>query len=85
MQRLSESSPAFMNWLHKLYVDILLNTDDLLVDLSVPKAEQRYLAFMKKMPELFNSIPLKEVARFIGVTPQSLSRIRAGLKKDNNR
>lgn len=81
VQKLSESSPAFMNWLQELYVDVILSNDNLLVDISNPKAEKRYLAFMKKMPELFNSIPLKEVAGFIGVTPQSLSRIRAGFKK----
>ena len=43
---------------------------------------QRYLAFIKKMPELFNSVPLKEIAGYIGVTPQSLSRIRAGVNKN---
>lgn len=81
VQRLSDSSPAFTGWLMEQMVDILNGTDDLLVDISSPNAGKRYLAFMKKMPELFNSIPLKEVAGFIGVTPQSLSRIRAGLKK----
>ena len=80
VRRLSESSPAFMNWLQELYVDILLSTDDHFVDLSHPKAEKRYLAFMKKMPEIFQYVPLREIAGYIGVTPQSLSRIRAGLK-----
>jgi cAMP-binding proteins - catabolite gene activator and regulatory subunit of cAMP-dependent protein kinases len=79
--KLSESSPAFMKWMNELCVDSLLNMDNALVDLSSPKAEKRYLAFMKKMPELFNSVPLKEIAGYIGITPQSLSRIRAGLTK----
>lgn len=78
---LSKSSPAFISWLNELYLDLLLNTEDAIVDISSPKAEKRYLAFMKKMPELFNSVPLKEVAGYIGVTPQSLSRIRASLTK----
>lgn len=81
IQKLAETSPSIMNWLQELYVDILLNNDDLLVDLSSPKAEKRYLAFMKKMPEIFHEVPLKDIAGFIGVTPQSLSRIRAGLGK----
>lgn len=34
---------------------------------------------MKKMPEIFRNVPLKEIAGYIGVTPQSLSRIRAGI------
>ena len=79
--KLSESSPAFLKWIQGLLMDILVNEDDVLVDISSPKAEKRYLAFIKKMPELFNSVPLKEIAGYIGVTPQSLSRIRAGLNK----
>ena len=67
--------------MQELLVNILINEDDLLIDLSSPKAENRYLTFIKKMPELFNSVPLKEIAGYIGVTPQSLSRIRAGLSK----
>ncbi|MDR2916140.1 MAG: Crp/Fnr family transcriptional regulator [Tannerella sp.] len=81
-QKLSETSPRFTEWLQELYVDILLSTDELLVELSRPKAESRYLAFMKKMPEIFQHVPLKEIAGYIGVTPQSLSRIRAGLNKN---
>jgi DNA-binding MarR family transcriptional regulator len=82
IQKLSESSPAFLKWIQGLLMDILVNEDDVLVDISSPKAEKRYLAFIKKMPELFNSVPLKEIAGYIGVTPQSLSRIRAGLNKN---
>lgn len=81
IQQLSASSQDFSNWLQGLYVDILLNTDDQLIDLYCPKAEKRYLAFLKKMPEIFQHVPLKEIAGYIGVTPQSLSRIRAGLNK----
>lgn len=77
IQKLLESSQSFANWLHLLYTDILLNTDDQLVDISYPKAEKRYLAFIKKMPEIIQHVPLKEIAGYIGVTPQSLSRIRA--------
>lgn len=77
VQKLSETSPSFNSWLRMLYVDMLLISDDQLVDISYPKAEKRYLAFMKKMPKIFQHVPLKEVAGYIGITPQSLSRIRA--------
>jgi CRP-like cAMP-binding protein len=80
IQKLSETSPTFNIWLHQLYVDTILSTDDQLVNISYPKAEKRYLAFMKKMPEIFQHVPLKEIAGFIGVTPQSLSRIRAKIE-----
>ncbi|NPD86883.1 Crp/Fnr family transcriptional regulator [Lentimicrobium sp. L6] len=39
-------------------------------------AEQRYLNLFNTRPALFESIPLKYIASYIGITPQALSRIR---------
>lgn len=77
------AAPALWQWLHDVILGELFNTDDMLVHISDPKAEKRYLAFMQKAPEIFRSVPLKEIAGFIGVTPQSLSRIRAKLNKSD--
>ena len=40
----------------------------------------RYLEFMNNYPLLINRIPLAFVASYIGVTPQSLSRIRKNIQ-----
>ena len=47
-------------------------TNSLLID----SAEQRYLNLFTERPNLIKEIPLKYIASYIGVTPQSLSRIR---------
>jgi len=47
-------------------------THSLLMD----SAEQRYLNLFTERPNLIKEIPLKYIASYIGVTPQSLSRIR---------
>lgn len=39
-------------------------------------AEERYLDLFNERPELLKIIPLKQIASYIGVTPQGLSRIR---------
>jgi len=39
-------------------------------------AEERYLKLMKEQPDLFQLIPLKHIATYLGITPQALSRIR---------
>ena len=39
-------------------------------------AEERYLKLMKEQPDLFQQIPLKFIASYMGITPQALSRIR---------
>ncbi len=38
--------------------------------------EQRYLKLLKARPELFQKIPQYQIASYIGVKPESLSRIR---------
>ena len=41
---------------------------------------ERYLSLLKRHPELLQNVPLKKLASYLSVTPQSLSRIRANLK-----
>lgn len=62
VMKLLETSPGIMHWLHNIFTKVLLDNDDLLVDISSPKAEERYLAFLKKKPEIFRNVPLKEIA-----------------------
>jgi len=44
-------------------------------------AEQRYLNFIEKYPELENRISLKLIATFLGITPEFLSMIRNKIAK----
>ena len=41
--------------------------------------EERYLRLMRKHPEYFQKYALKHLAGYLGIAPQSLSRIRARL------
>ena len=43
--------------------------------------EERYVHLMRTNPDLFNRVPLYHIASYIGVTPESLSRIRKRLAK----
>ena len=42
-------------------------------------AIERYAILLDKQPEIIQSVPLKYIASYLGVTAQSLSRIRAKL------
>ncbi len=44
-------------------------------------AEERYLDFVKTYPTLFQRIPQNQIASYLGITPQSLSRIRKELSE----
>lgn len=43
--------------------------------------EQRYLNLMKTRPDIFQRVPQYQIASYIGIKPESLSRIRKRLTK----
>jgi CRP-like cAMP-binding protein len=46
------------------------------IDLLLKTAEQRYVELLEKQPQLIQRTPQKHIASYLGVTTQSLSRIR---------
>ena len=48
----------------------------------VETATERYIAFRKRYPELAERVPLRHIATFLGITPESLSRIRSAMKEE---
>ncbi len=44
-------------------------------------AEERYLKLLKEKPDLIQRIPQHQIATFLGVTPETLSRIRTRILK----
>lgn len=45
--------------------------------------EQRYLNLLKSRPELLQRVPQHQLASFLGIKPQSLSRLRARIMTKN--
>ncbi len=46
------------------------------IEMMTKSAEERYLDLMKDRPEVLQRIPQKHIASYLGITTQSLSRIR---------
>jgi CRP-like cAMP-binding protein len=61
--------------LENAYKDAIIRVSES-VSLS---AAERYTRFLAKYPDLFQRIPLHQIASYLGITPQSLSRIRKEL------
>jgi CRP-like cAMP-binding protein len=51
------------------------------IQLLAYSAEERYQEFLKMYPNLSSRLPLKMIASYLGVTPESLSRVRKELVK----
>jgi CRP-like cAMP-binding protein len=54
---------------------------EIAMSLSSDKPEERFQNLIKKQPDLFQRIPQKYIANFLGVSPESLSRIRKRIFK----
>ena len=48
-------------------------------DFQIRDLRERYLNLVERNPKLFNLIPQKHIASYLGVAPQSLSRIKKDL------
>lgn len=58
----------------------LLKTIERRSPLVSEDATTRYLSFIKQFPGLLNRIPLSHIASYLGITQQSLSRIRKNMR-----
>jgi CRP-like cAMP-binding protein len=58
----------------------LLETIDRRSPLVSQDATTRYLSFIEKFPTIVNRIPLSYIASYLGITQQSLSRIRKNIR-----
>lgn len=68
--------PAWSDFIRKLIQEVQFYTESLLLDMQTKTAELRYKNMLESTPELVQRIPVKHLASYFGIAPQSLSRIR---------
>jgi len=59
---------------------VALRTIDIAMSLSSDKPEERVEKLIKQRPDLFQEVPQRYLANLLGISPESLSRIRARRK-----
>ena len=47
----------------------------------ISTAEERYLAFSEQYPKLYNRLPNTQIASYLGITPEFLSKVRKTISK----
>lgn len=65
---------------HLILKNCLLKTIERRSPLVSEDATTRYLSFIDQFPGLINRVPLSQVASYLGITQQSLSRIRKNIR-----
>lgn len=56
-----------------------------LVNYKMATPEERYLYLLKNRPDLFQRVPLYQLASYLGIKPESLSRLRKRLARNNKK
>lgn len=68
--------PAWSEFIRQLVQEVQYKTEEILTALQTSTAEERYLALLKENSPIIQKVPLKHIASYLGIAPQSLSRIR---------
>ena len=76
---LLEACPKMERFFRLLIEANHVATNQRIADSLSASAEERYLKFIKTYPKLFEQVPQNHIASYLGITPQSLSRIRKEL------
>lgn len=76
MEELLVVVPKFERFFRILYQNSIISHLQRLKQVMSISAEERYVLFMKRYPFIFNQIPLKYIASYLGISPEFLSKIR---------
>lgn len=62
---------------HEVITEIMIHLGQKILDFQCKDAEQRYLELLETHPDILNRAKLGHIASYLGITQQSLSRLRA--------
>lgn len=67
---------SWNTFIRKLIQEVQSYTEEILQEIQTETAENRYKKMLESNSELLHRVPLKYLASYLGIAPQSLSRIR---------
>lgn len=73
----------FSNFFQLLNREVLHYFEKRLKSFQSLDAKERYDTMLKENPELFHRFPLQDISNFLGIKPETLSRIRKGKLKNS--
>lgn len=79
MEMLYKQIPAWQEFGRKMWEGMAIRMIDEIIRFQTMTVEERYLEFLKK-PGFMQLISVKQMASYLGITPNALSRIRKNLR-----
>jgi hypothetical protein len=81
LEMLCAKSLPICNLVRKIFIGHATESEESFTSLfECEHGMERYLSILKRHPELLQNVPLKKLASYIHLAPQSLSRIRSQIK-----
>jgi len=77
--------PALESLTRSFGDDTIAKQQEALAEFKMSSPEERYLSLIKNRPDLIQRVPQHQIASYLGIKPESLSRIRKRLAKSNAR
>ena len=74
---------SWNTFVRKLIQEVQFFTEEILEEIQTETAENRYKKMIETNPALLQRVPLQHLASFLGIAPQSLSRIRKKIAQEN--
>ena len=76
LDHLLEKSAAIKNFSIRVFQQSLLYNEVRSKELAILTAEERYKKLIENYPSIIQHVPVQYIASFLGMKPESLSRIR---------
>jgi len=77
LEKLYKEVPKFERFFRIIMQNAYITLQKRVLNSMSDTAEERYLEFIKKYPHLEQRLPQHQVASYLGITPEFLSRIRS--------
>lgn len=79
-ERMFREFPKFEKLCRLLSEEHLVQNKEAFDSFKTSSPEKRYLTLLNNRPDLLQRVPQHQIASFLGITPQSLSRLRNRIK-----
>ncbi len=81
LEELYKKVPKFEKIFRLLLQNAFIASQRRIIETMSLTADERYCGFIEQYPLMDQRLPLKQIAAFLGITPESLSRIRSQYRR----